>query len=121
MGVQWMNDCSETPGDTWNSSHVKPCDIIYVKTDLMLKFFQTRHTKINVTYILLSGSRCVEQLWHLSSVQMHVQRIMSTATRCITVCAGSVDMSDVHPPPCTRWVCTSDGHLPDAHLAAEQH
>lgn len=90
-----MNDCSETPGDTWNSSHVKPCDIIYVKTDLMLKFFRTRHIKINVTYILLSGSRCVEQLWHLSSVQMHVQRIMSTATRCITVCAGSVDMSDL--------------------------
>lgn len=45
---------SKTPGDAWSPSHVKPCDIIFVKVDFLQKFFQERHKQINATYILIS-------------------------------------------------------------------
>jgi hypothetical protein len=49
--------CSGPPGAAWGPGDVKPCDVIFVKTDLLLRFFETRHKYINATYILLTSNR----------------------------------------------------------------
>jgi hypothetical protein len=52
--------CSENPGSAWGPGDVKPCEVIFVKTDFLKLFFETRHKQINATYILLTSNRCAD-------------------------------------------------------------